>query len=307
MAAILKPEAFLSRLRSPLVGASLHLVDGAVQCQATGKLFPVVDGVIDFVVPEELDGIAKGELEGNDFLQSSEDVAKYVHKYEDDVIHGHYTDQDIDLIVDHLRRLGARELCCLGAGGGMEVRRILRRYALERVFCSDIVVDKCKVVPLTLEEFNVDVGLFASDFDHCPWADLDTPVLIHQALHHTGEAMHGTLAALLSRGYRCLIMAEPTGNALIRALGAIGLAQRVEYSGVRPGRLQVETARKLAQECGYEFSIQTNWMFPKDYLHIATRGRPTPDRLAMKLVDGLSKITRPFALGNNSVSCFLRK
>lgn len=306
MATLLDPSMFVDKLCSPATGAKLTIEGSAARCTQTSETYPIHDRIIDFVRPTDLDDTARNELAGNDIIKTAEEIHDYAHKYEADSVLGHYTATDIELIVGHLRRIGARELCCLGAGGGMEVKRILASYRLDRVYASDIVLDKCRVVPLSLEAFDVELGLFASDFDHCPWADTNCPVLIHQALHHTGEAMHRTLAALLERGFRHLILAEPTGNAVVRVLRTLGLAQRIEYSGVRPGRMQLGTARRLAKERGYTLHADTNWLLPKDYLHMLTRGRRGPEKLALRLVDGLSRATNAFQVGNNSVCCFTR-
>ena len=52
---------------------------------------------------------------------------------------------------------------------------------------------------------------------------------------------------LLAQGYKAILLVEPTSNALIKCLARRGLAQRVEYSGVKPGRLEIGELYRLCE------------------------------------------------------------
>lgn len=297
---------FLHHLRSPVERAPLIYSDDNLICSVTRKRFPIKDEIVDFVEPQILDNIALGELSGNDFVGSDADMEAYIRKYDSYPAARHITTKDINLVVKYLRQIGSDELCCLGAGGGMEAMLIAQKYPLKRIYCSDIAQSKHRVVLRSLQSLDLQVGLFASDFDHCPWAATEIPLLIHQALHHTGSGMHQTLRTLLSYGFRNLILVEPTKHVLTGALARFGLAQRVEYSGVTPGRLDIAEVHSCATKFGYRMTITTNWSFPPDYFRILGGHNRIIGSGLLKTFDGISWCTNLLSCGNNSV-CWLSK
>ena len=306
MATQLAVADFIQHLRSPVRRSTLRLDGDAVFCSETGKRFPIHDQIVDFVDPEILDDVAKGELAGNDFVATAAEMEAYASKYDSYPAARHVTTKDNDLIVECLRSIGSDSVCCLGAGGGMEAMLIARKYPLKKIYCSDIVFNKNRVVLVSLRDQPVEVGLFASDFDHCPWAGTDIPLLIHQALHHTGAGMHDTLRQLLGYGFKDIILVEPTKHALTGLLATFGLAQRVEYSGVKPGRLDVPLVGALAREFGYRMSITTNWSFPPDYFRYLGGNNRLIGATLLGAFDCISWCTNFLRFGNNSV-CWLSK
>lgn len=306
MAKQLAVADFASHLRSPVERAPLKLAHDALVCTITGKRFPIRDEIVDFVDASILDDVAQGELAGNDFVATGKEMEEYAHKYDAYPAARHVTEKDIDLVVDCLRKIGSDELCCLGAGGGMEAMMVAQRYPLKRVFCSDISLNKHRVVLVSLRDLDIQVGLFASDFDHCPWAGTDVPLLIHQALHHTGAGMHRTLHTLLGYGFKNVILVEPTKHFLTGWLARIGFAQRVEYSGVKPGRLDIAEVASYAKEFGYVMRITTNWSFPPDYFRNLGGNNRFIGGALLRLSDVMSWFTNFVHCGNNSV-CWLSK
>lgn len=109
---------------------------------------------------------------------------------------------------------------------------------------------------------------------------------------------------------RGTFLVEPTTNWLIRRLTRRGLAQRVEYSGVVPDRLDVRQLRALARCHGYRLRLETLWELPVDYVAAVARRtkipRPIVDRATFVLCAVLSFVGRPFRFGNFAVCSLTR-
>ena len=71
--------------------------------------------------------------------------------------------------------------------------------------------------------------------------------LVFQALHHTSD-IHIALDSLLRNNFSTLVVVEPTTNWLIEFLAKLGLAKRVEYSGLNPSWLNLSEAKRIADE-----------------------------------------------------------
>jgi hypothetical protein len=100
--------------------------------------------------------------------------------------------------------------------------------------------------------------------DSCPVRLENAAVIVFEALHHTPD-MHVTIDRLLARRYRCIAFVEPTSNALIRWAARRGLAQRKEYSGCIPGRLDLGRLAQMARAHNYAVTRTTLWELPEDY------------------------------------------
>ncbi|MHC1767834.1 MAG: trans-aconitate 2-methyltransferase [Verrucomicrobiia bacterium] len=193
---------------------------------------------------------------------------------------------------------GVTPICFLGAGSGYEARELAAKVQLGTILCSDLAYTMLAVVPRTLDDVELRFGLFTSDLQNVPLRRSDSAVIIHEALHHTAD-MHETLRKLLAVGHARLILVEPVGNTLLRILAKFGLAQRVEYSGVRPGKLDLPRALRLASEHGYRATVWTGWEFPGDYYERFFTW--VPMCAFLKAVDFLSRIGRPLQFGNFAV------
>jgi len=133
--------------------------------------YDIVNGVPNLISEGQIEEVVKGEITGNSFVETQEEKIHYANKFETEQEHVgiYYTERDLDSIVPILKDLDHSSVLFLGVGGGMEVRRILRRgLKIEQAYCSDLVVSKCQVVPMTLKEFDIDIGVFASDMSYIP-------------------------------------------------------------------------------------------------------------------------------------------
>jgi hypothetical protein len=188
----------------------------------------------------------------------------------------------------------------LGTGTGRDLLFLQRLLPLETVYCSDLSVTALQLLLERLKKVALRVGLFTSDLAACPVATQEIPVLIVGALHHTQD-IHQSLEGLLARGYEDLFLVEPIDNGLMRWLARRGVARRVEYSGVKPGRLALSRARELARRYGYEMKAATSWAFPEDYYRRILPNRRWVQRGFFLLLSLLTHISRPVKLGNRAV------
>lgn len=121
------------------------------------------------------------------------------------------------------------------------------------------------------------------------------------ALHHTQD-MHAALGKLLEHGHCNVFLVEPTNNFLIRLLARWKLSQRVEYSGVKPGRLEVRELRRCCQEYQYDLTLTTLWTFPQDYFQRIFGSSPLIQRLFIAGVTLFSSVTNRIHFGNVTVA-----
>ena len=157
-------------------------------------------------------------------------------------------------------------LVALGTGYGTELKDLLTHIEINKLFVSDLAFTSMLMIhQVTLSSYTGKLCIFTSDLDLCPIKTVSLPILVHQALHHTSD-IHRAIEGLLKNGYVEMYFVEPADNFLIRFLARRGLAQRVEYSGVKPGRVNLGTLRKLCGLYGYDLKVKTRWEFPQDYL-----------------------------------------
>jgi uncharacterized protein YbaR (Trm112 family) len=275
-------------------------------CQQCGRRYPIRDGILEFVDPAGLDDEKARELAGNSYTKfTPEFIRKMASKDSWGAYHCHFHDLKIRHLLRYLNRLGDTPLASLGSGSGFELKMILKQRHFRRVFSSDLSYQNVQIVPYSLEAVNTEVCLFTSDLDACPLKDRELPILIYEALHHTPD-MHATLERLLRYGYTNIFFVEPTGNWLVRALARLGLAQRVEYSGVKPGLLRLDRLRQLCREYGYQASITAVLEFPEDYFRKICPKDGAWQSFLLGCMDLMSLLLRPFNFGYMTIG-HLRK
>lgn len=280
--------------------AALTASETEAICSGCERRFPVRGGILEFVNPDDLEVAKAKELRGQTIELTPSNIQRMVNKDTWSTFRAHSADQKFKQLARYLADTDSRTLISLGSGVGFEIKGLLPLHSFDRVLSSDLSYSKLCVVPHTLERFGVEILRFTSDLDACPVRDRDLPILVYEALHHTPD-MHATLTRLMERGHEHLLLVEPATNGLMRALERWGLSRRIEYSGVKPGRLEVSRVRELCSEHGYTSEITTMWVFPDDYLKSITRSGGMPQRLFLLAVDLLSIVTRPFGFGNFAI------
>lgn len=307
MARVLQPADYLHHLACPhCVAPGLRIEHGgSIRCDRCGRCYPVgEEGIVEFVDPAALSGQVAQELQGNTYRYSDQQVAAIMAAERSAGWRTYYARQrrrSMRQLAQYLRELPLTEVAFLGVGTGREIAYLMDFLPLRTVLCSDLSFTALRMVPERLRDVDIQLGLFTSDLGQCPLWSRDVPVLIVAALHHT-EDMHATLEKLLAHGYQDVLVVEPTGNLLLRLLARRGLAQRVEYSGLHPGRLDHQALRAMARQHGYRLSLTTLWVFPEDYCRRLNLQGPASSRLLSAGLDVLSTATNAIKFGNLSVA-----
>lgn len=254
---------------------------------------------------EQLDEDAQRELKEHTYKRSADEIAKWVLTERANLWKDYYTldrQQGIKKLAEYLSPHVEECICFLGVGTGREIEYLLQYIPLEKVICSDISGSNLEVVMPRLATYPVSVEwVLTSDLNYCPVTAHEVPIVVVNALHHTGD-MHEAIRRLLHYGYQNIFIFEPAGNWLISFFERRGLARRVEYSGVRPGRLDISRLRLMCASYGYQLNLQTMWSFPQDYFMRMGVESMMITRAFIGIVRTFSIITAPFEFGNSVIA-----
>jgi hypothetical protein len=296
--------------------ASCELTVGEAEamCLRCDAKYPWIDGVLQFVDPEALDAEKARELAGNTLSLDDDTVEHYLRKVDWNPLLKHWSSQKLAILRRYLTDLEPKSLAFLGTGTGFEVPPLLEwKGEADELLLSDLSASAMQIARVRMSQAGLprhgNCSYFTSDLDAVPLRSTDSNLVIYECLHHTGD-MHAALERMLAFGYRTISFVEPTNNWAIRALARRGLAQRIEYSGVDPDRLDIRRVRQLARAYGYRMRLQTMWELPIDY--VASVGRKLhlrqewAERLAMSLCGALSLVGRPFHFGNFTICSLVR-
>ncbi len=305
MATVLHPAAFLHLLScSCPAGGSLVCVDDRVACDSCGREYSISDDLIlELVDPATLDAEKLRELEGNTSELTAERAGAMILSGMLDISDEYYVRsrmRSIRCLSGYLDGVASNQVISLGSGPGREIRYLMYSRQFDRVFCSDLSITALQGTQYGLERFEMELGLFTSDLDACPVKRTDIPILIVNALHHTGD-MHGALERLLGNGYRDILLVEPTNNFVLRYLESRGISRRIEYSGVYPGRLELKRLRASGTSHNYSVSVTTGWALPEDYYRRLFGRSRRLERAVLGFLDLFSAVTNPVKFGNYSV------
>lgn len=307
MAEILSPAKFLNLLSCtcPAEG-ELEASGEKVRCRECKREFPIVEGVLDLVVPEELDADKARELKAHAYELTKEQIEHYANKDAWSRYYSHFSDRKIRTLLQYLEKTNCSEFFSLGVGTGFELKKILSKKGFKRIYASDLSLSALRIVRHTLRDFNADVGLFTSDLDRCPVNVKDIPVIVYEAMHHTND-MHKTLEGLLSKGYRDVLFVEPSTNIIVGLLSKLGLAEREEYSGLKPKWLSIRKTRKICRKYGYDAAFTTMWEAPEEYFRKLYKGEGLGQKVFLKSVDAVSWITDFFKTGSFTIAHLRKK
>jgi hypothetical protein len=306
MAHILHPRDYIQFLCCPCSESSALTLEGdAAACSRCHRQFPIRENsFLELVDMGLLDAETARELRGNTYLAAPAQIAAYVAAEQSSGWTSYYAQsrkQSIQVLAEYLKKANASTLFSLGSGTGREIFYLQQFMDFDTVYCSDLSSTALQIVPQRLAPFAIKVGLFTADLARVPIRSKDIPILIVNALHHTQD-MHTALKALLEYGYRDIFLVEPTNNFLIRALARWKLSQRVEYSGVKPGRLEIRALRGFCREFRYDLSLTTLWTFPQDYFERVFGSSPLVQRFFIAGLMVVSIATNRFQFGNVTVA-----
>jgi hypothetical protein len=271
--------------------------------------------MLQFVDAAGLDDDKQRELDGNTLSLDSETVDMYLRKDEWSPLLTHWSNRSLRRLARYIRAAGPAELSFLGVGTAFEVPPLLRYgVAPQRLNLSDLSATALAIAQIRMgreaELVTAPPYYFTSDLDAVPLRNANQGIVIYECLHHTAD-MHAALERMLAFGYADIFFVEPTTNWLIRLLARRGVAQRIEYSGVDPDRLDMRRLRSLATRYGYSRKVHTVWAIPIDYVAAIARRLRLPqkaaDRLTLVVCGVLSVVGRPFHFGNFTICALHRK
>lgn len=275
-------------------GGALRVEDEALVCVTCSRVYGTTDrGIVSFLIDEHLSETNHNEIKGNTFPLEWED--RYLDKENWHPLATKQMQWAVEVVARTLPE--GPDLYALGAGGGFDLRLLLRRRSFERVFASDISPAATSLIERALGEFSGTLGLFASSFENCPVPKRPGALgLVFQALHHAPDA-HAALATLLDHNFDNLVIVEPCTNPPLGVLAKLDLVQRVEYTGTRPDWISLPRVESIAKQRGYRIASQTWWEIPPYVVH-ALRNRPGLWGPCYHIFDVVSRATNAVRFGS---------
>ena len=105
----------------------------------------------------------------------------------------------------------------------------------------------------------------------------------------------------MKKKYFDILFVEPCTNFFIRILAKLGIAQRVEYSGVIPDFVDLEGVRKLAKKYRYEVNINTLWDIPEEYIRTICKQKSKMESVLLTLIDIASSFGNLIKFGSFAI------
>lgn len=130
--------------------------------------------------------------------------------------------------------------------------------------------------------------------------DNKLPILIYEALHHTGD-IHHSIEKLLQNKYKNILFVEPCTNFVIKILAKFNLAQRIEYSGLKPDFVDIKILKKLAKKYNYNLKIRTIWEIPEDFFKVICKKDSPWQTFLLKVIDSISSWGNNFQFGSFAI------
>lgn len=281
---------------------------GQVACAHCGRTFPCSGPIMDFLLRERLDNSNMIELKGNDIdIHNPDVIASMANKDTWSPVYIHSLMHAMEVVHKFIAHYPSdTTLYSLGSGTGFELKILCSRRKFKRVYSSDLSWTATSIVPTTLSSLEGQIGLFVSEFTQSPVPKRQGNLgLVFQALHHTAD-IHKTVEHLLKHTFDDLVIVEPSTNWLVEILASIGLAKRVEYSGLKPSWMDLGIIKKIAKRNGYETQIQTWWEFPPGLARFVDWNKCLT-KAVTTAVDFLSWITGLFQFGSMSAVLFTKR
>lgn len=191
-------------------------------------------------------------------------------------------------------------ICLMGAGSGRELLYFNEYITFKKILCSDIAVDRLKMIPLRCEQYGYQLALFTADIKKCPVISKSIPIIAINVFHHTKD-MHAIIEIYCKNNHRTILFLEPCENFILKFFSRFGLAIRREYSGIIPGRLNLKQLRLIAMRYNYCLRCKTFWTFPQDYYNRFFGKWASIRKPFLKMMDVFSAVTSLVNFGNNIV------
>lgn len=295
------PKYFTCPICSTEKKKVLKVIKNGVRCQNCKRKYLIKKNILEFVDYRDLDSKTKRELKGNRYPLTKKNIEHYANKDSWSNYYNHFANQKIDHLITYLNLIPMKGVISLGSGTGFELKEILKRKQINLIFSSDLSFSATSIVPTTLKGFDINLCLFTSDLNHVPVVPNDSlPILIYEALHHAGD-IHLTIEKLLQKRFKNILFVEPSTNFLVKILAKLGLAQRIEYSGLKPEFLNIGILKKLSKKYKYKLKIRTLWEIPEDYFRIICKKESLLQSILLRLIDLISRIGNLFQFGSFAI------
>jgi DNA-directed RNA polymerase subunit RPC12/RpoP len=280
---------------------SLTETTNGVRCKNCQRKFLVKNHILEFIVNKELDNETRRELKGNRISLAKKNIEHYANKDNWSNYYNHFVNKKFGYLIKYLDAVRMQGIVSLGSGPGFELKQLLKRKPIYTIFSSDLAYSTTRVVPVALKDFNIILCLFTSDINNTPVIPNDSfPILIYEALHHTGN-IHLSIEKLLQKRFKNIFFVEPSTNFMIKILAKFNLAQRVEYSGVKPDFLDIEKLKRLAKKYNYDLKIRTLWDVPEEYFRVICKKESLLQTILLGIIDLISTVGDKIQFGSFAV------
>lgn len=301
------PKYFSCPFCATKLKSTLKVASNGLICKICTRKYQTKNNILEFVLHQDLDKETKRELKGNQISLSKENIKHYANKDGWSNYYNHFVNQKFDYLLSYLNSIPMKGIISLGSGPGFELKEILKRKKIGNIFSSDLAYSATTVVPIALKEYDINLCLFTSDLNHTPVIPNKTmPILIYEALHHTGD-IHFTIEDLLKRKFKNVLFVEPSTNFLIKILAKFGLAQRIEYSGLKPDFVDIEILKRLAKKYKYKLRIHTLWDVPEDFFRVICKKGSFIEPILLKIIDFISRTGDLFQFGSFAIVSLEKK
>lgn len=286
---------------------TLETISNGLRCRKCQRRFLIRNHILEFIVDKELDSETRRELRGNRIALTKKNIEHYATKDEWSSYYNHFVNQKFGYLMSYLNSVRMKGITSLGSGPGFELKQILKRKQIDTIFSSDLAFSTTRVVPIALKDFDITLCLFTSDINNTPVLSNDSfPVLVYEALHHTGS-IHLAIEKLLQKKYKNIFFVEPSTNFVIKILAKFNLAQRIEYSGVKPDFLDIGKLKRLAKKYKYKLKIRTLWDVPEEFIRVVCKKESSLEKILVWLIDLISKVGDKFQFGSFAVVSLERR
>lgn len=287
--------------------SSLKYKNKNFYCKICKQKYPVKGKIIDLINPHIMSKQVMNELQGNEIPLTKKNIEHYAKKDKWSSYYNHSVNIKISSLLKELKKVPADGLISLGSGPGFEIKQILKRRRYKLFLSSDLAPSMTSIVPHTLAGYDIELCLFTSDLNYTPvLPGVTLPILIYEALHHTKNSVK-TVERMMKKGYGDIFFVEPCTNFLIKILAKMGLAQRIEYSGVKPDFLDLSKIKRIAKKLKYEVTIKTLWEVPEEYVRYVAKKGSISEKLIVGLIDLASTVGNNFGFGSFAVAHLHKK
>jgi len=307
---IIPPQKLVDYVKCPFCYRSLTAETEYVKCQTCNKIFLIYkDIILNLIEEANLDLFAINELIANQCYVKTNSLNLSIQSNDIFLWKDYYSQsrkKSIQYLSHFIKNTKNNTIFFMGSGSGKEIQYLLNFLSFKTAICIDLSLPALSLIPVRLQNKEINLGLIASDIRNSIIIPKNIPIVFTNVLHHTQD-MHNVLEKYLTEKYQHILFIEPLDNFFISFLSAFGISKRIEYSGIKPGRLNIKLIRNMCKKYGYGISIKTLWSFPQDYYHKLFGNSIIIQKLFFLLINLFSDITNFIKFGNVCIGYLKKK